>query len=304
LEQKEYVVTIGYNGTSEKRLFSAKERKNGDLLIVPTKAENVTETDNDVQKNALTSSVRYPSKHQKYSVHRSVNSKDKINAVKHELILEDGRIKETLNYSKAIKHFGNLIPLFSRRTPNLLPDHYDLREKDRLSTLRKIGNMDGKRSMLVSTIFVGSADMRASDVRTGKLCQKRLIRFEYFTVVFLYSFLTLPAHSSGELQHFATIDTSTMSPNQKELLKHIADGVAPSDAYGLHINLVQLLGNRCWHLIQYQERLTDKIEIDDVKIVSNGVYNKSKWQKSPCIKSPKISNNFPLRTAMSFNFKW
>jgi hypothetical protein len=270
LEPKEYVVTIGYNGTSEKRLFSAKERKNGDLLIVPTKAENVTETDNDVQKNALTSSVRYPSKHQKYSVHRSVNSKDKINAVKHELILEDGRIKETLNYSKAIKHFGNLIPLFSRRTPNLLPDHYDLREKDRLSTLRKIGNMDGKRSMLV----------------------------------FLYSFLTLPAHSSGELQHFATIDTSTMSPNQKELLKHIADGVAPSDAYGLHINLVQLLGNRCWHLIQYQERLTDKIEIDDVKIVSNGVYNKSKWQKSPCIKSPKISNNFPLRTAMSFNFKW
>jgi hypothetical protein len=218
LEPKEYVVTIGYNGTSEKRLFSAKERKNGDLLIVPTKAENVTETDNDVQKNALTSSVRYPSKHQKYSVHRSVNSKDKINAVKHELILEDGRIKETLNYSKAIKHFGNLIPLFSRRTPNLLPDHYDLREKDRLSTLRKIGNMDGKRSMLVSTIFVGSADMRASDVRTGKLCQKRLIRFEYFTVVFLYSFLTLPAHSSGELQHFATIDTSTMSPNQKELL--------------------------------------------------------------------------------------
>lgn len=164
--------------------------------------------------------------------------------------------------------------------------------------------MDGSRSMLIMTILVGPPEIQVSDVRIGKLCQKRLLRFQYFTVVILTSFLSLPSHSTGELKHFGTIDTSEMPDSAKEILDSTAKGVKPSEAYRLHMTLFQMLSERAFVLISHREKLDGKLGFGDLRVLSKGNYTKSNLQKAPSVQEIVTDDESKIKMFLSSNFQW
>src|SRR5579863_5422796 len=64
--------------------------------------------------------------HEKYSVHRSLNSKDNINVIKYIRELDGGKIVDSVNLTPAIKRGDAFCPIFLRRYAELRHPSYDV----------------------------------------------------------------------------------------------------------------------------------------------------------------------------------
>jgi hypothetical protein len=118
-------VNIGFSlENSERKIIGVKERENGDLVIVPNRAEHYRE------KNMSTSDDAPKILHQKYSVHRSLKSANDINTLTHILELSDGKKIETSHYTQAIKRFRRFAPIFAALSPSLTSENYILKTRN------------------------------------------------------------------------------------------------------------------------------------------------------------------------------
>jgi len=141
-------------------------------------------------------------KHQKYSVHRSLKSSTGINAIKHSLILEDGEEIETSQYTRAIKSDNGFAIIYSTRHTNMASDRHNA-EKIQGEEIN-MGKMESTRFTLISHVLVGSLnqELLLPEHECFNLIQ---IKTSHFTVALVWSFVMLPAHSSGAIKHRMTI---------------------------------------------------------------------------------------------------
>ncbi|HGW4533456.1 TPA: hypothetical protein ACNH4C_005260, partial [Klebsiella pneumoniae] len=125
----------------DKTLFKFELKKNGDVLMYCKHAQfyrdsgGVPNNDNEI-------------KQQRYSFHKSLDSKENINFIKQTLDIPTSGIINTHIVTPAIKNNSGFIHVFSRRAPDLSIEKYNAKNKGKFRRL-SIGEFD----CTCSTIF-------------------------------------------------------------------------------------------------------------------------------------------------------
>lgn len=183
-------------GNLDRLLFSVEEKRKGDLMLYLHPAEQF---EGEGQNQNI--------KQQRYSIHPSPNSSQGINVIKHTLELKNKKILTSRNYTKVIKRRAGFCNIFSRRSPNLSPDHYNVNSKRRLISL---GEYDPITLTLIYSIYISHPDVIFTHYKPidFNVLQHK---FTYFNLILLWSYALFPSHSSGKLLHNITIPTTLRS---------------------------------------------------------------------------------------------
>ncbi|EMO2828165.1 hypothetical protein REV13_08905 [Klebsiella pneumoniae] len=179
----------------DKTLFKFELKKNGDVLMYCKHAQfyrdsgGVPNNDNEI-------------KQQRYSFHKSLDSKENINFIKQTLDIPTSGIINTHIVTPAIKNNSGFIHVFSRRAPDLSIEKYNAKNKGKFRRL-SIGEFDCTCSTIFYSLFIGSSSTQAPENNT----RKNVLMFTIgdFKFILNWTYLPLPAHSSGNLIHSTTI---------------------------------------------------------------------------------------------------
>ena len=187
-----FVVTV--NG-SHRAILSIGRPGSGDLILSIKSAEEYR--DPHLSANASGSS-RHGAKivQQRYTVHQTLASDREINVLQQSLLLSTGEMLRPRQTTQSMKR-GSLAHVFSRRCPDLSAERYRTPKAEKNVSL---GRFDPRHFTLVHSVFVGSDNALVAIVRPQDM---NIVtrRFGRFTVLIIWSFLPLPAHTSGMLSH-------------------------------------------------------------------------------------------------------
>lgn len=199
-----------------KRLFSVKELENGDLTVILMSADHYRDegtwsNDDELERKIV---------HQKYSVHRSLQSKTGINALVHRLKMDDGTEHSTSHYTKALKQTNRHAALYSARVQDLSPDKYTVQESERLS--QEITSFNPTQATFHYMLFV--CNLGADEITPTADIAVEYLSFTHFRLAVLWSFASVPSHHSALKCHFLTVDTKLAPPDTHIVLENLGDG--------------------------------------------------------------------------------
>lgn len=197
-----------------KRLFSVKELKNGDLTIILKSADHYR----DEGTWSIDNNRRIV--HQKYSVHRSLQSETGINALVHRLKMDDGVEYSTSHYTRALKQTNRHAALYSARIQDLRPEKYTVDENEQFS--REIASFDSSKATFHYMLFV--CNLESDEIRSTADIAVRYFSFTHFRIAALWSFASVPSHYSALKCHFLTVDTQLTPPDTHVVLESLGDG--------------------------------------------------------------------------------
>jgi len=222
-------------GKQISRLFSVKERENGDLVINMRSAEFYREAGN------ILSDEDPKITNQKYSVHCSKNSKEQINAIVHRIKFSNGKETSTSNYTKALKQTNKYAAIYAARAPDLSIEKYRVNPDERKHLL--ISSFESKMGTLYYMISV--CNHESEMVAEGNDYLVKYIPFTHFKLAIIWSFSPIPSHSSGVKSHFMTIPPEKLKPDDVRLMERISEGYSA-------LEIVQMF--RDVRYTQHQER--------------------------------------------------
>ncbi|EPM0685538.1 hypothetical protein WJE63_004448 [Klebsiella pneumoniae] len=192
------LITVKVNNT-EKTLFKFELKKTGDVLMYCKPAEFYRDPG-----ELATSEKKI--KQQRYSFHKSSESKDVINFIKQTIDLDIGEIKNTYIVTPAIKNKSGFIHVLSRRAPDLSTEKYNTKKKSKYRLLN-LGDFDCKSSTLFYSLFVSSSTISVPN----KITIVNALSFVVgdFKFLVIWGYLPLPSHFTGSLIHSTTIKNDT-----------------------------------------------------------------------------------------------
>ncbi len=187
-------VTVNIDNV-DKTLLKFELKKNGDVLMYCKHAQfyrdsgGVPNDDNEI-------------KQQRYSFHKSLDSKKNINFIKQTLDIPTAGIINTHIVTPAIKNNSGFVHVFSRRAPDLSLEKYNAKNKGKFKRL-SIGELDCTCSTIFYSLFIGSLSTKTPETFT----KNKVLIFSIgdFKFMLTWVYLPLPAHSSGNLIHNKTI---------------------------------------------------------------------------------------------------
>jgi hypothetical protein len=211
-------------GEQISRLFSVKERSNGDLVINMQAAEFYREEYNPLS-NQDPKIIN-----QKYSIHCSNKSKEKINAIVHRIKFCNDKVITTSNYTKALKQTNNYAAIYIARAPDLSLPKYAVKPSDR--SYVSISTFDTRLATIYYMICVCNhvTEAIAEDINYSV----KYIDFIHFKLAVIWSYSPLPSHSSGHKGHFMTIPPEDSNQENEALIKEISEGYGARDIVKLY----------------------------------------------------------------------
>lgn len=167
---------------------------------------------------------------QKYSVHPSPDSPTRINAIKHEVVLEDGTVFTGEHYTRAIKQHGRFAYLATVWCPDLNRERYVYRKR----ALKRLvlGAYDPALMTLQYAIFVGARGLKFAPVENTDFNYSSM-DFELFRIVVLWSFAYAPSASAGIKTHGETVKPEDVSADDKERYDRAVKGLDAMEAVTL-----------------------------------------------------------------------
>jgi hypothetical protein len=195
-------------GRDLRGVFSVRERPNGDLLVTKS-APGYLRQAGSIDNEALITS-------QKYSVHRSLQSAEGINALKHTLILADGRRPiVTRHYTNALKAHNQYALLYSARALNLA----DRRHIASVASeqLVDLGRYDPAYFNFYYTVAVGRRD-RAFDMPRLAQANVAELVLSHFRIIVIWSFSSGMTTGRGAVHHYLTLPSDSPGPFNNPML--------------------------------------------------------------------------------------
>lgn len=208
-----------------RRLLSLTELANGDLVVNLQAADNYRDFGNPETVDGSTII------NQKYSVHRSLESKENINAIVHRINLEDGREETTSNYTKALKQTNRYAGLFIARAPNLSLYKYGIKpeERDYIS----LAEFEPSNTLYYMVLVSGKTP---AIINPDADYDTRYFEFTHFCIAVVWSFAFsgiapfIMSHSSGAKGHFMTLNPSDLTEEERKIVEPAAEGFSPDEA--------------------------------------------------------------------------
>ncbi|WP_315773363.1 MULTISPECIES: hypothetical protein [unclassified Bradyrhizobium] len=180
---------------------------------------------------------------QRYSLHTSPNSTHGLNTFHHTYRVGE-HLRHGYSFTKAIKSKTGFVPLFSRRCPNLAQQHYIPGFKK--STIEVgLGKYDPTRFMLLYSVFVGPPTREFLLFCSHKVCAVQY-QFAQFSLVVLWSFLSLPSSENGWKLHAEIPHPDTIAEHPE--LSSTALSCQEADCVKYHESKVSYLRHQflCW----------------------------------------------------------
>jgi hypothetical protein len=247
---KPTIFSVGIQG-KQRLLFSIQERAAGDLTIVikqskfSTKAE-LAQTD----ENAAVIEERY-------SIHRSPESED-INVIKWTEVLKNGRVRNTRNYTQAIKRYGLFAVVFIRRAGDLSDSRYVVNSSR--GRIVSLGEYDPVHFQPVFLLLAGAASREFEPpLDTGINCTQ--VRFKYFRIVLLWQFLMLNGYQTSRTlipKTFTQEEIDAAKLEEREAMSCMAFGFAEGGAINtfnrLKYQICDLLLDSLWNKLSGTEK--------------------------------------------------
>jgi|SRR5579859_570433 len=136
----------------------------------------------------------------RYSVHVSPESKLGVNTIMLTRVLANGDTLRGVHYAVGIKSGDGFAPIYGNRCDNLDGAWHDI--KKAIRNLVSLGEIEDLLS-LVFMVSVGPRD-RAFNLIAGHNYDFKQVKFREFSIVILWSFLSIYAHPSGSMTHILT----------------------------------------------------------------------------------------------------
>ena len=185
-------------GDKPRCILSVKERRNGDLLL-------------DIKGRQLAHPIGLPFvrpdqwrgdpiREYRYSVHMSPASMTGINTIKLHHILRNGKAITAVQYTAAIKQTNNFSPIYVRQCSALSDAYYDIKAGERFDIVDKF---DSDAFVLVFGAFIASAGRTFLSHPSPDIALRQ-ITFREFSLLLMWSFLTVPSHDASSFEHFVT----------------------------------------------------------------------------------------------------
>lgn len=216
------------------RLFSVIERENLDLIIkigaadLYRKAElpkgvivNQIPTDSDLNNQDDDLKII----NQKYSVHCSLQSEDRINAIVHRIKLSNNNEISTYHYTRALKQTNKYAPLYMARAPDLSIARYKVNpnERDYIS----ISSFHTNKATLYYMVSV--CNFETELIFDGEDFNVKYINFKNFRLAIIWSYANLPSYSTGVKTHFQTFKTDELPKSVNAVIKDNSEGYSAFD---------------------------------------------------------------------------
>jgi hypothetical protein len=211
--------TIGAEG-HPRTLFSASEKADGTIIIRPKKDPQFRlpgQHPSGIKKPIFISS-------QKYSIHPSTNSKRGVNTIHSTTTLESGEKYNWHNLTKAIKSEEGFAFLSVRRCSDLAKPHF-ISDTPATTTI-DLGSYDSHCFTLYYAIVAGARNVAFTEGETdiGWLAHQQVNVvnhvFARSRLTVLWTFLTLPSHSTSLTFHNTTV------PPTNDHERRLMDGLA------------------------------------------------------------------------------
>jgi|GEM_PF-4474436 len=205
-KQVHFVVTVG---KQQKRLVTAHERGDGDLIIVPRHAQYARPvTSNRDDPSLVFSGPQTQFAHSKYSVHRTLVSPT-INEIKKEIRPNPGG-HHFVHRTEAIKLHDEFAPVFFRVPADLRPQHYDLSPNRRFRERIDLGRYDPTRYQLRVLACVSRPD-RALNLDRKLGLRTTHANFEHFRLTLIWGYRRITSGRGYEAHpHFDERPTSSI----------------------------------------------------------------------------------------------
>lgn len=219
-------------------LFSAYEKANGAVYIRPKKDPHFRfpgQHPDGIKKPIYVSS-------QKYSIHPSENSPQKVNTIHSTTVLEGYEPLEWRHLTKAIKKEVGFAFLNLRRCSSLAQPHFV--SQDTNETTVSLGAYDPKLFTLYYAIIAGAKDSgfnHDGETDIGYIASHQLNVVEHVLersrLIVLWSFLAAPSHSTSLIFHNTTVEPKT------EADKKLMDGSSNEECVSLFSQQCGVLEN-------------------------------------------------------------
>lgn len=194
-------------------LFTVQERTSGDLTVIiqPPEFDGDAKTDD----SRLTG--------QRFSIHLSKSSRSK-NVIKHTLTRKDGIVRNSRNYTAAIKEWSRFSAVFFRRTGSLEADRNILKKSG--GRVVSLGTFDSEYFQLVYLILVGKRTrifVPPPDTNVNILSTP----FKNFNVIVLWQFMTMgSSYTSDDMIPKTFSDEELKNAGDEETaMRNMASGV-------------------------------------------------------------------------------
>ncbi len=219
----------------KKLLFSVEERNNGDLLIYFKHAKYLTsETKKELDRHK---EDQFSIKTQKYSVHRSLKSRENGNLIKHTLGFFDKTEKTTALFTTGIKS-GIFSPLYIKLSVDLSGKAYNfVNTKKEDFTL--IGKASGKISFIYG-LFVCDINTQIIEPNFTDVTYE-ISYFKHFKILLLWSFISSPSIADGLIYHFLSHAGEPKSLKLKKANDKMIEGFTNDEIFDLFIEIRSMM---------------------------------------------------------------
>ncbi|CAI2449020.1 Uncharacterised protein [Serratia liquefaciens] len=240
---KKSLVTMNVNGV-KKNILAFELRPSGDVIMLLRPAQAYREAGKGMVNLK-------PITQQRYTIHKSSQSKENINLIKHTLGVKEEPNIHTYLATPAIKSKTGFVHIFSRRYPAMDVGQYDAKLSKKISEIY-LGDFDATKSTLFFSVFVGAAEVQVSDNKYYANTHSFVIGDFRFLLV--WGFMMLHSHNSGGLIHQFTekrpdgsvtgqwpgVDTETAVNIAKTIFQKLVDefGQTLHATHDLPINFV------------------------------------------------------------------
>jgi hypothetical protein len=191
---------IAFIDAKPRCVLSARELKSGDLLLDLRAKQVAREPGVVMESRSADPNHGQDIIESRYSVHMSPKS-TVANVIKLTHTLGNDTEITAVNYSSGIKHTNNFTPIYSRRCSDLRHASYDVDEVTKQDVV--LGNWTLNAFTLVFAVFVGPSNRKFACPPHDDF-QFQQVNFTEFSLVLLWSFLSIAGHVSQFFTHLGT----------------------------------------------------------------------------------------------------
>lgn len=239
-------VTIDVDGIP-RTLFSAKERRNGELTVKVKHGEGARSLGTlgaVAEPHPETERIRVV----RYSVHMSENSTTGANQIKQTKEFVQGPNETIYHITEAIKRNTGYAPVLVRKCPALILGRYNASQKTEVQ--RSLGSYSPQQCTLLFAVAFASPNYASNCGNLGEI-QFEEFSFSRVKIAVLWWFMRLPSNHTGFSRRSLTLDPSSLGTREAQGMRKIMSGftidefveyfcATSEEIYSEHIHVLRL----------------------------------------------------------------
>lgn len=288
---------INVNGTP-RSLFTVRISNQGSLLLSLKRPKMFRDFGVIVEDSGKTVEHGKEIAEQRFSVHPSPFLPDE-NVIHYTMYVDGSPKIEHRHYTRAIKINRRFALMFAKRCTDLSIGRYNLSSGK--GEVISICEYHPTKFTLFCSVLVGPSGL-PFDVPNFDCCEFHNIverEFGQFKLVLVYSFFSLPSHSTGAISHYGTIDPATQSDEERQVYAHFIDGLYPMQSLVTIFNTFRNLAAEMVSIIK--QEASEKYEGVRLKKIRQ-VLDVSDFYKEGTIGSDSWKRHREKMDALRFGF--